>query len=385
MKKMFLSILCLLAFTALSTSNLHAQTASPAPDISGTWQGTLQAGKGLRSVLKISKADSGGWKAVFYSIDQTPQPIPVSSVTLQGTTFKFAITMFSLTYEGTLSADGKTITGNAMQGDQSHALVLSFTTPDNAWALPAPPKPMAADANPSFDVVTIKPGDPNRKGINIGFQGRHFRAINFTVENMIALSYGLHANQIVGAPDWLATDRFDIDGVPDVEGVPSQKQQNIMLQKLLADRFKLVLHHEKKELPVYAITVARGGPKLTKSTVGPNDGIGFGFRKLGELTVRNMTIADFAVWFQGSVTDKPIVDQTGLTDRYDFTLSWTPDESQFAQFRGIGVNLTPPPDDPNAPPGLYTAFQEQLGLKLEPVKAPDDVIVIDHIEKPSAN
>ena len=97
-------------------------------------------------------------------------------------------------------------------------------------------------------------------------------------------------------------------------------------------------------------------------------------------------MADFASWMQSGVMDKPVVDQTGLKDRYDFQLKWTPDDSQFAQFRGTGVNVTPPTsNDPNAPPSLYTAVQEQLGLKIEATKAEDDVIVIDHVEQPSAN
>jgi uncharacterized protein (TIGR03435 family) len=123
---------------------------------------------------------------------------------------------------------------------------------------------------------------------------------------------------------------------------------------------------------------------MEKDTGTPEDPDAFFFRGFGDLTVRNQTMADFATWFQGSVTDKPVVDHTGLTDRYDFTLKWTPDDSQFIQFRGSNA-LPPPRDDPNAPPSLYTAVQEQLGLKFESTRAPDDVIVIDHVEKPSPN
>ena len=124
---------------------------------------------------------------------------------------------------------------------------------------------------------------------------------------------------------------------------------------------------------------------MTKSTAAANDPQGFGFRGLGDLNVRNMTMADFASWMQNGVMDRPGVDQTGLTDRYDFQLKWTPDGSQFAAFRGVGATIPPPSDDPKAPPALYTAIQEQIGLKMGPAKAPDDVIVIDHVEKPSAN
>jgi uncharacterized protein (TIGR03435 family) len=155
-----------------------------------------------------------------------------------------------------------------------------------------------------------------------------------------------------------------------------------LLQKLLADRFKLTFHHEQRELAAYILTVAPGGPKIKTTTAAPNDSPGFLFRGLGDLMVRNMDMKEFANGMQSAVMDKPVIDQTGLKDKYDFNLKWTPDDSQFAQFRGAGA---PPTEDPNAPPSLYTAIQEQAGLKIGPGKAADDVIVIDHVEKPSAN
>jgi uncharacterized protein (TIGR03435 family) len=147
----------------------------------------------------------------------------------------------------------------------------------------------------------------------------------------------------------------------------------------------LKFHHDKKELAVYVISVAGGGPKMAKSTSDPNAPPAFFFTALGNLTVRNQTMGEFATWMQSGVMDKPVVDQTELPGKYDFQLKWTPDETQFAQFRGTGAVVPPPPDDPNAPPSLYTAMQEQLGLKMGPAKFADDVIVIDHAEKPSEN
>jgi uncharacterized protein (TIGR03435 family) len=245
---------------------------------------------------------------------------------------------------------------------------------------------MAADADPGLDVATIKPSQPGRQGKGFGFRGTHFRTFNTNVNDLIALAYGLHAKQIIGAPDWLGMDLFDIDGVPDVPGTPNIKQMGLMLQKLLADRFALKFHREQRELAVYAIQVGSGGPKMKETTAGPNDQQGFGFRGLGDLTVFNMSMKEFATGMQSSVMDKPVVDQTGLTAKYDFNLKWTPDDSQFAQFRGA-VTMPPPAagDNPNAPPSLYTAMQEQLGLKFSATKAMDDVIVIDHVEKPSPN
>lgn len=369
----------------------QAPATSPAAafnpkDIADTWQGTLHAGQqNLRTVVKIRKDDKGGYKAVFYSIDQGGQPLPVDSITLDGAAVKMRLNLVNGTFEGKLSDDGKTIDGTWTQGPSPLPLTLARTAPDAAWSIPEPPKAMAADADPTLDVATIKPSDPTQRGKGFGFRGTHFQTRNFNMNDLIAIGFGLHAKQIVGAPDWFATDLYDIDGVPDVPGRPDLKQMGILIQKLLADRCGLKVHHETRELSVYVITVASGGPKMAKNTGAPSDPQAFGFRGLGDLIVRNMTMKDFALGMQSAVTDKPVVDQTGLTDRYDFTLKWTPDDSQFAQFR-TAVSVTPPKaDDPNAPPSLYTAVQEQLGLKIEATKAPDDVIVIDHVEKPSAN
>jgi uncharacterized protein (TIGR03435 family) len=248
------------------------------------------------------------------------------------------------------------------------------------------PSTMAANADPTLEVATIKPSPPGRPGKLFTFQGDHFKTFNTNMNDLIARAYGLHAKQIIDAPAWFGTDLFDIDGKPDGPGRPNLKQMGILIQKLLADRCDLKFHHEQRELSVYAIRLANAGPKMSVSTAGPNDRSGFRFRRYGDLVVANMTMATFALMMQASVMDKPVVDQTGLTDRYDLNLKWTPDESQFGQFRETNGPVTPPPgDNPNAPPGLYTAVQEQLGLKIEATKAPVDVIVIDHVEHPSPN
>ena len=350
-------------------------------DIAGNWQGTLEAGKGLRTLIKISK-DDGKLKAVMYSIDQGGQPIPVTSISLQGSSFNFEIKLLDVTYAGTLNPDGKAIAGNATQNGQTHVLNLEHVTAENSWPIPEPPKAMAADAVPKFDVITIKPADPNRQGKGFTVRGRHVMTFNTNVNDLITFAYSLHAKQLINAPAWFATERFDLDGVPDVEGRPSAQQMRILIQSALTDRFKLTFHHDKKELSVYALEIGKGGPKLTETINKPSDARNFLFRKLGALMVSNSTMQDFCNGMQGAVMDKPVVDHTGLTARYDFTLNWTPDESQFEAMGGF---KPPTADDPNAPPALSTAMQEQLGLKFEATKAPADVFVIDHVEKPSAN
>jgi uncharacterized protein (TIGR03435 family) len=123
--------------------------------------------------------------------------------------------------------------------------------------------------------------------------------------------------------------------------------------------------------------------KLAASTGDPKGLPGLGFQGLGNLVVRNANMSDLASLMQAAVLDRPVVDQTGLTGRYDFTLKWTPDEFQF---RNFGAQLPKPAADaPDAPPDLMTAMQQQLGLKIEGTKAPVEILVIDHVEKPSAN
>jgi uncharacterized protein (TIGR03435 family) len=374
-------VLCL-----VNCSPISAQAAAPNPaqDITGTWQGTLHAGQNLRIVLKISKADGGGYKAENYSIDQGGQPIPVDKITLDGSTFKMSVKVINGSYEGKLSADGKSITGNWTQGSP---VPLNFerTTPETEWAIPKPPPPippMAADANPSFEVATIKPSKPDDQRKAFIVRGNEFHIINQPLTQMISFAFDVQAKQVIGLPDWAESDKFDIDGKPDGEGAPNGKQWKIMIQKLLADRFGLKFHKDKKELSVYVLSVSKTGEKMTKNDSSPNGLPGLFFQGLGKLNVRNALMSDFTGLMQSAVLDRPVVDQTGLTSRFDFSLNWTPDDSQFG---GMGAKVPPPTDTVDAPPNLYTAIQEQIGLKLEATRAPADVMVIDNVQKPSSN
>jgi uncharacterized protein (TIGR03435 family) len=373
-----------LAYAVQSRAQSAAQNT--VQSIEGTWQGTLYAVQGpIRNVLKISKADGGGWKAVLYSIDQGGRPIPADTVTLQGSTLKISVSAIGDSYEGKLSADGQSISGTWTQGPLLLPLNLERATEQTAWEIPAPippPKPMAADADPSFEVATIKPSTPGAPGNGFRVQGRQFSTLYTSLDRLITYAYGIQTKQIIGAPAWAESDRYDLLAEPDGEGQPNDNQWKVMLQKLLADRFKLAFHRDKKEFSVYALVVGKDGPKLTKSDGDPNGIPGLFFKGFGAMTVMNATMADFAGSMQRTVLDRPVVDQTGLKMRFNFVLKWTPDESQFGS---IGIRVPPSTDNPDAPPDLFTAMQEQLGLKLESTKAPVDVLVIDHVEKPSAN
>lgn len=377
------------AALAAAASALFAQT------LTGTWQGALkipQAPNGeLRIVMKISTTDKDTLKAVMYSIDQGGQPIAAESVKQSGSGLKITVPAINGTYEGSLSADGNTITGTWTQGTPL-PLMLVKATAATAWTIPEPlppPKMMDAKAKPEFEVATIKPSDPKRPGwgITVNRSGE-FKTLNTTLADLIKFAYSVHPKQVIGSPSWGDTDKFDVEGKPNTPGMPSVDQMRAMLQKLLADRFSLAFHNEKKELSAYAITVAKGGAKLKKEENSTVPIPGFGGRPQSGFMVRNATIAEFAHVMQAQFMEQPVVDQTGLGDtRYSFILKWTPDPSQSQGF-GAGpaaANPQPPAPDADAPPDLFAAMEQQLGLQMKGTKAPVDVMVIDKVEKPSAN
>jgi uncharacterized protein (TIGR03435 family) len=365
--------------------------ASPT-DLAGIWQGTLtppNAPKGTRLVVKITKAADGSYKAALYNADQGSPPLIFTTVTVQGTDVKMVSTNLSIT--GKLSADGKTIDGNFGGGGPNPLPIsLARTMPDAAWPIPEPLKPMAADANPSFEVATIKPNNSGATQMQaLVIQGRKFLTRASSVEDLLSFAYNLQSKQIVNGPAWIGSDRYDIEALPDAEGVPNTQQIKVMIQKLLADRFKLTFHHEQREMEAYVLEVGKSGPKMTvNESKGQLPGLGFGAGQ-GGITLRagNATMADLTGFLQVLVLDRPVVDRTGLAARYDLKVTFTPDDSQF--------NGHPPrmpaaadgtaPADAAAAPSLYEAFQEQLGLKLTAEKTAVDVIVIDHVEKPSPN
>jgi len=356
-------------------------------DLSGNWQGTLKVGgKDLRIIFNLYKGDKDGWSAKLYSIDQTPQPIPVNSVTKQGSTIKMTVEMIGGGFEGKLSDDNKTMTGTWTQGTQPFPLTLVRATPETAWDIPAPAvtdKPMAADADPGVDVATIKPNPSGGSRLQGLFpHGRHMMVLNGSLEDIVTFAYGVQVKQLVGLPGWSSNDRYDIDAVPDQPGTPNLQQMRGVFRKLLADRFKLTFHHEKRELAAYVLTVGKTGQKLTPTQLqGPLPGFGASPAP-GGLTIHlaNGTMTDFTDFLQMLVLDKPVVDQTGIKGRYDANVTFTPDQTQF----NGNLPKLPTSDVPDAP-DLFTAIGQQMGLKLAAEKTAVDVIAIDHVEKPSAN
>jgi uncharacterized protein (TIGR03435 family) len=241
-------------------------------------------------------------------------------------------------------------------------------------AKPEPAKTMPKDANPGWEVASVKPSDPNEENQTIRMLGRHMVIQRQTVETMLSAAYGLQKNQIADAPEWVRKESFDVDGVADVEGQPSTQQFQSLIRKLLVERFGLKTHLEQREMAVFALRVAKDGPKLkSASNPGPlvnqqrvEGGIGYRTLQFTSTSMQDLTLMML------QYVDRPVVDQTGLTGQYDFELKYTYDETRA-------------PTDGSAPPSLFTAIQEQIALKLEPVKAPAEVLLIDHVDRPSAN
>jgi uncharacterized protein (TIGR03435 family) len=227
-----------------------------------------------------------------------------------------------------------------------------------------------------FQVATIKPSRL-KESRSLQIQGNRFATVDTSVVDLLKYAYGLHEQEIVGGPEWLKTQKFDVVADPETQSRPSSDEFKKMVQNLLADRFHLKAHHEMRDLSVFEIKPAKSGPKLNKSSR-PSDQIpGVGYSP-GELTVSNATLADFAAFLQRFVTDHPVLDGTGMAGRYDLTLRWTPDELQTEGSRHG--------DDSNISfPGLFTAIQEQLGLKLQEEKRSAQVFVVDHVDMPSEN
>jgi uncharacterized protein (TIGR03435 family) len=235
---------------------------------------------------------------------------------------------------------------------------------------------MATEAHPAFEVATIKLSDPDSHRQGIGYHGHEVTATGQTIKSLLMFSYGVHSRQIVDVPAWVSSDKYDIAGVADAPGEPDLKQMQEMYQKLLAERFGLKLRHEKREMGYYAIVVGRGRAKIAKAKDGDNgdpDQTGNGTAKGMEMRFTANLMSDFALGMN-YFADQPIVDETGLPGRYDFTLRWMPDSLADAASK-----------DGEHTPGLFTAVQEQLGLKLEPKHGPVDVLAVEAIERPTGN
>jgi bla regulator protein BlaR1 len=256
-----------------------------------------------------------------------------------------------------------------------------------------------------FESASIKPHKSSGavEMSRVSFTPYGFTATNVTLQTLIRDVYRVQESQIAGPADLLNSDRYDIearmeksvaDELRKLDPYQSLPERQRMLQSLLADRFKLTLHRESKELPVYALAIAENGPKLQEAQPGDTyaNGIkgpngrpgGPGNIRIGRdtLTGQALSMADFVRALSDQL-GRPVLDKTGLTGRYDLNLQWTPDDSQLPMFKATGT----PSASQSAASGssLFTTMQDQLGLKLESQDSPVEILVIDHVEKPSEN
>ena len=346
---------------------------------------------GLRIVIKLSTTEAGRLAATMYSIIDrgATSPIRSSTVTANGPDLKMSFEQINGTWEGRLSADGKTLDGTWTQDEpRPRPLVLTRATTETASTLPDPPLPrqmMDPRAAPGVKVATIKPSNPDKQGFPTFGVNRSgtISTRNTTLLYLLKFAYGVHPKQVIGAPAWIDADKFDITAKPDQPGFPTLEQIQSVRQKLLAERFGLVFHKEKRELSAYTITVAKGGPKIKQedpSTPGPSFG-----GAPQNFVVRDATMAELTIFFlaQQFITE-PVVDQAGFGEtRLSFILKFTPDPGVLPP--GAGPDAQPPAPDADAPPDIFAAMEQQLGLHIQKTKAHVDVMVIDKVSKPSEN
>ena len=239
------------------------------------------------------------------------------------------------------------------------------------------PQSSAVPAKPLvFDVANIRPAKEQR-GAGVSFTPDGARAVGSPLKWIIRSAYGENRDQFwSGEPGWTDTAYYDIEAKFDPVAFKdlTDDQRRTMLQALLADRFKLAIHKETRVLPYYNLVVARGGPKLRVADASKYmvDDSNKPYCRAGLTNFRQCSMAEFAKDAGIVGIDRMVDDKTSLTGRYDFELVYTRQSASA-------------PSSPDAPPDIFTALQEQIGLKLEPAKGPFEIFVIDHVERPSEN
>jgi uncharacterized protein (TIGR03435 family) len=265
------------------------------------------------------------------------------------------------------------------------ALTALFATALVSWRFAHAQSPAAAPTSLKFEVASLKPTPPDPQapfGIRPAPGGERYVASNVTLRLIMTVAFRVRDEQIAGGPDWINTARFDMNAK--AEHPSSVEELHVMLQNLLAERFKLQFHHETKELPIYALTIDKDGPKLQPHQAGSG-----GDPWIDQNAEQFLHMAwhakfapmDFFAWRLSLILDRPVIDQTRLAGGYDFDLKFTrdlpPGISEGAQVNGAPIDTSGPT--------IFQAVRQQLGLKLESKKGPVDILVIDRAEKPVEN
>ena len=247
---------------------------------------------------------------------------------------------------------------------------------------------------PSFEVASIKQDVSGSLRVKFSGPPSRFTASSATTSDLIQSAYGVKDFQISGEPGWVKSERFDIDAkesdsvADELQKLPRDQkliQLNLMLQSLLVDRFKLKVSHKTKELPIYALVVMKNGPKFSQTTGTPSDSTAAG--SPGQRITLSAAPISFLIDFLARQPEinRVVLDQTGLTGKYDFTLQWISETDLRGGPLPAAAGSADAPAFNTSGTSIFTAIQDQLGLKLESTKGPVDTIVIEHIEEPSEN
>jgi uncharacterized protein (TIGR03435 family) len=231
-----------------------------------------------------------------------------------------------------------------------------------------------------FEVASLKPSPPGEKGggIRPAPGGTRYLATGVPLKLLLTVAYRIRDDQISGGPAWMGTDLFDMNA--EAERPASMDELHVMLQNLIKERFKLRMHSETKERPVYFLSVDKTGVKTKPHEIGSAGDPWIDQPGFGRLTAK-FTPMDYFAWRLSLMLDRPVLDRTGLKGGYDFDLSWTPDLPpgfpEGGLINGQAVDTSGPT--------IFAALEKQLGLKLEAQRGPFEILVIDHAEKPAGN
>ncbi|MBZ5577673.1 MAG: TIGR03435 family protein [Acidobacteriia bacterium] len=358
-----------------------------AQGLEGTWQGTItppNQNQEIRLVFQMTK-DGNTLQGTFYNLAASRQ-LSLGAITIEGNAVKIVIPGMGGTYAGKFESEGNSIAGTLTLGANALPLLLKRVAPETAWELPAPPatpKPLPEGTKLEFEVASIKPSPTTQLGFGFNVTATEMSSPNISLAGAILFAFELHASQVSGLPGWAETVPYAIVAKLPPGGEPTDDQLRTMLKNLLRSRFGLSFHTEKREVSVYAIAIGKNGPDGIKMVIDNDSGGRMGAQRPGRVSFQGITMSNLATVLQLRVLDRPVIDQSGLKARYDFTLDWRPDEFQFPRLsaaqRAAGIAAA------DASPDLFTAFEEQLGMKLEAKKASVDVLVIESVSKPTEN
>lgn len=279
--------------------------------------------------------------------------------------------------------------------------LAAFGLASATWSQPQSRAQTAPIETHKYEVVAIRKHGPNSSQLH-SFTPDSI-AITGTLHFFIRVGYGVFDFQISGEPNWVGSELFDVQAKMDKSVVDEldklgqderRRERDRMFQTLLVDRFKLTVHRETKEQKAYTLVVAKNGPKIHPSTPQENENNGQTrapgtYQSIGEFSGVEAPIGGRGlVWLLSQALGQPVVDKTGLTGNYDFTLKWNPDQKQAPMLNDTEGNQSSADSITSmdsSGPSIFTALQEQLGLKLQAQKSPVEILVIDHVERPSEN